>query len=104
MNTQVTSELKHLKKRYQPARWRTLELQLRVLNNSSSQTIIDFLLKNGESNVSEIYIGLRWEQSVASQHLAHLRRINVVKDERRGKFVYYDLNYEKLDAINSLKL
>ncbi|MCL4132917.1 UNVERIFIED_CONTAM: hypothetical protein GTU68_015212 [Idotea baltica] len=52
--------------------------------------------------VTDIYIKLRLEQSVASQHLAILRRAGVVITERQGKFIYYSLNNERLDQISKL--
>jgi len=52
--------------------------------------------------VTDIYIKLRLEQSVASQHLAILRRAGVVITERQGKFIYYSLNNERLEQISKL--
>ena len=45
---------------------------------------------------------LRIEQSVASQHLAILRRADIVNTTRDGKFIYYTLNEEKLRVIANL--
>jgi DNA-binding transcriptional ArsR family regulator len=39
------------------------------------------------------------EQSVASQHLAILRRANVVMTERDGKFIHYVLNPNRIAAV-----
>ena len=52
--------------------------------------------------VTDIYIKLRLEQSVASQHLAILRRAGVVATDRQGKFIYYSLNKERLVEIGNL--
>jgi len=52
--------------------------------------------------VTEIYIKLRIEQSIASQHLAILRRSGVVISKRTGKFIYYSLNKERLVEIGNL--
>lgn len=46
--------------------------------------------------VQEIYDSLGIEQSVASQHLRILRQANLVRTRRKGKFVYYLLDYAKL--------
>jgi len=51
-------------------------------------------------NVTDIYVKLRLEQSVASQHLAILRRANIVITDRDGKFIHYKLNYEKLTDVS----
>ncbi|MBC8034868.1 MAG: helix-turn-helix transcriptional regulator, partial [Chitinophagaceae bacterium] len=51
--------------------------------------------------VTEIYIQLRLEQSVASQHLAILRRAGIVKTEREGKFIFYILNSNRIAEIGN---
>ncbi len=77
-------------------------LVLRAVNHKLRQKIID-LLENGETmTVTDIYIKLRLEQSVASQHLAILRRAGVVDTERQGKFIYYSLNTNRLEQISNL--
>lgn len=55
-----------------------------------------------ESNkitVTDIYIKLRLEQSVASQHLAILRKAGFVKTSREGKYIYYSVNPERLNEV-----
>jgi DNA-binding transcriptional ArsR family regulator len=54
----------------------------------------------GRMTVTEIYVKLRLEQSVASQHLAILRKAGFVKTDRDGKFIYYSVNAERLDELN----
>ncbi len=46
--------------------------------------------------VHEIYVALNIEQSVASQHLRILRQANLVYTRRKGKFIYYLLDYGKI--------
>ena len=76
-------------------------LVLRAVNHKLRQRIID-LLEDGETmTVTDIYIKLRLEQSVA-QHLAILRRAGVVATDRQGKFIYYSLDKERLGQISSL--
>src|SRR5579863_10614413 len=74
-------------------------LILRALNHKLRQQIIRLLDENKKLTVTEIYIQLRLEQSVASQHLAILRRAGVVKTEREGKFIYYTVGFERLREI-----
>ena len=77
-------------------------LVLRAVNHKLRQRIID-LLEDGDSmTVTDIYIKLRLEQSVASQHLAILRRAGVVVTERQGKYIYYSLDKERQNQISSL--
>ncbi|MCE2656382.1 MAG: ArsR family transcriptional regulator, partial [Sediminibacterium sp.] len=50
--------------------------------------------------VTEIYVKLRLEQSVASQHLAILRRAGIVSTIREGKFIFYNVDYARLEQVN----
>ena len=77
-------------------------LVLRAVNHNLRQQIIDLLDENGKMNVTDIYVKLRLEQSVASQHLAILRKAGVVITVREGKFIHYSLNYNRLEQINEL--
>ena len=77
-------------------------LVLRAVNHKLRQRIIDLLEDNDTMTVTDIYIKLRLEQSVASQHLAILRRAGVVATERQGKFIYYSLDRERLSQISRL--
>jgi len=77
-------------------------LVLRAVNHKLRQRIIDLLENSQTMTVTDIYIKLRLEQSVASQHLAILRRAGVVLTERQGKFIYYSLDTDRLDQISRL--
>ncbi len=77
-------------------------LVLRAVNHPLRQSIIDLLDENGLMTVTDIYIKLRLEQSVASQHLAILRKAGVVKTQREGKFIYYTIVKERLEQITKL--
>jgi DNA-binding transcriptional ArsR family regulator len=72
---------------------------LRALNHKLRQQIIRLLDENKRLTVTELYIQLRLEQSVASQHLAILRRAGIVKTERHGKFIYYTINSNRIGEI-----
>ena len=76
-------------------------LILRALNHKLRQQVLKLLEEQSKLTVTEIYVQLRLEQSVASQHLAILRRAGIVKTQREGKFIYYLLNDQRLVAINS---
>ena len=84
------------------AELRKAVLVLRAINHKLRQRIIDLLEENESMTVTDIYIKLRLEQSVASQHLAILRRACVVNTERQGKFIHYSLNKERLGQISQL--
>ncbi len=74
-------------------------LTLRSINHPIRQRIIEMLKENKKMTVTQIYVKLRLEQSVASQHLAILRRVGVVNTKRDGKFIYYTLNKARLNEI-----
>jgi len=71
-------------------------LVLRAVNHKLRQQIMKLLHQHGKMTVTEIYVKLRLEQSVASQHLAILRKAGFVDTLRDGKFIYYSVNYERL--------
>ncbi len=77
-------------------------LVLRAVNHNLRQSIIELLNESDRMTVTEIYVKLRLEQSVASQHLAILRRAGVVNTDRDGKYIYYSLNPERLEEIGEL--
>lgn len=77
-------------------------LTLRAINHKLRKQIINLLEDNERLTVTEIYVKLRLEQSVASQHLAILRRAGVVKTTRDGKFIYYSLNKKRINEIVGL--
>lgn len=74
-------------------------MTLRAINHKLRQQIIKLLNENKTMKVTEIYVKLRLEQSVASQHLAILRRANIVITERDGKFIHYALNHERIASV-----
>lgn len=77
-------------------------LVLRAVNHDLRQSMINLLADNGQMTVTDIYVKLRLEQSVASQHLAILRRAGVVNTQRDGKYIYYSINPERLGQIRRL--
>lgn len=72
---------------------------LRAINHKLRQQIIKMLEEHKQMTVTEIYVKLRLEQSVASQHLAILRRAGIVITEREGKFIYYSLNTKRIAEV-----
>ncbi len=77
-------------------------LLIRSVDHKMRQHIIRLLYEFPKLTVTEIYLKLRLEQSIASQHLAILRRSGIVETKRTGKFIYYSLNQERLEAISAL--
>jgi len=75
-------------------------LVLRAINHKLRQQILKLIHQKERITVTEIYVKLRLEQSVASQHLAILRKAGFVNTERDGKFIYYSVNNQRLQDVN----
>jgi DNA-binding transcriptional ArsR family regulator len=73
---------------------------LRSINHKLRQQIIKLLEEHQKMTVTDIYVKLRLEQSVASQHLAILRRAGIVRTNREGKYIYYSLNLHRIGEIS----
>ena len=78
------------------------DLVIRALNHKLRLNILKMLSEKPKSPVTSIYVKLRLEQSVASQHLAIMRRAGIVKSEREGKFIYYSVNENRISDIQKL--
>lgn len=76
-------------------------LILRAINHKLRQQILKLIDEEGKMTVTDIYVRLRLEQSVASQHLAILRKAGFVKTERDGKFIYYSVNTQRMEEVNN---
>jgi ArsR family transcriptional regulator, virulence genes transcriptional regulator len=77
------------------------QMVLRALNHKLRMQIIQVIHQGGKVTVTDIYISMRLDQSVVSQHLAILRRVGIVKTQRSGKYVYYFINQERIDEIHN---
>lgn len=73
---------------------------LRAIAHPLRMQLLSFIDEQEKTNVKRIYKSLDLEQSSASQHLGILREAGLVRTEREGKFIFYTLNYEKIDQIN----
>lgn len=76
-------------------------LILRSVNHKLRQQIIKLINENKKMTVTDVYVRLRLEQSVASQHLAILRRAGILTTSRNGKHIYYMLNTHRLQEIGN---
>ncbi len=75
-------------------------LILRAVNHKLRQQMLKLIDENGRMTVTQLYLKLRLEQSVASQHLAILRKARLVKTVRNGKFIHYSINTKRLEELN----
>ncbi len=74
---------------------------LRAIAHPLRLTILEFIDNKKVINVNKIYNTLKLEQSITSQHLRILRNADLVDTKREGKFIYYSLNYEKIEQVNN---
>jgi DNA-binding transcriptional ArsR family regulator len=74
-------------------------LIFRAINHRLRLQIVRLLHENGRMTVTDIFVKLKLEQSVASQHLAILRKAGFVHALRNGKFIYYSVNYERINQV-----
>jgi DNA-binding transcriptional ArsR family regulator len=76
-----------------------------VVKSLSDENRLRILLSlgNGKKTVSKIVEEVNLSQSLVSHHLKELRRFLVVKDERKGLFVYYELADKRiLEVVETL--
>ncbi len=70
----------------------------KALGDPTRRAILS-LLKGGAMTAGDI--GARFDMTGAtvSHHLSVLREAGLIQDDRRGKYIYYDLNLSVLDEI-----
>ena len=75
---------------------------LRAVNHKLRQQMLAQIHTMQKVSVNELRFKLKLDQSVTSQHLALLRNAGFVLTERKGKFIYYSVNYYKLKQVEEL--
>lgn len=78
---------------------RQAALVIRAINHPLRQQMMQLLYRNGFLTVTELFTKMNLEQSVASQHLALLRRAGFVNTLREGKYIHYSVNEERLGQV-----
>lgn len=75
---------------------------LRAINNDFRQQILDVLHRHKQLTVTDIFVKLRIDQSVASQHLSVLRNAKLVNTTRDGKYIHYSVNYPRVEKLKQI--
>ncbi|MEI6407935.1 MAG: metalloregulator ArsR/SmtB family transcription factor [Bacteroidota bacterium] len=70
---------------------------MRALAHPLRMKILQFIDSKGTSCVNDIFAAMEIEQSIASQHLRILRLADLVHTRREQKFVFYSINYPKVE-------
>lgn len=81
---------------------RKAALIYRAINHPLRQQMLRLLHQKEKITVTELYVTLRIEQSVASQHLAILRQAGLVSTDRKAKNVFYAVNSQQLDHLQKI--
>jgi DNA-binding transcriptional ArsR family regulator len=76
-------------------------LVFRAVNHKLRQEIMRLIHDHSTLTVTQIYTRLKLQQSVASQHLAILRRVGFVNTKREGKQIFYSVNYTRLNDVTN---
>ena len=70
----------------------------KALSDSTRRKILN-LLKHGSLSAGEIRQHFDMTGATISHHLSILKDAGLVTDEKRGKYVYYELNLSVLEEI-----
>lgn len=73
---------------------------LRAVTHPIRMKILEFISQHPSTNVNKIYTSLQLEQSIASQHLRTLRDVGLVHAHRKGKYIHYTINFDKVSQID----
>ncbi|MBE6775046.1 MAG: winged helix-turn-helix transcriptional regulator [Ruminococcaceae bacterium] len=75
-----------------------LQNTLKALSDPTRREILN-LLKKGKMSAGDIVEKFPVSGAAISRHLSVLREADLIRDERNGKFIYYELNASVLEEI-----
>lgn len=75
-----------------------LQTTLRALSDPIRREILN-LLKEGKLSAGEIVEHFSVTGASISRHLSVLKEADLIRDQREGKFIYYELNASVLEEI-----
>ena len=75
-----------------------LQQTLKALSDPVRREILD-LLKTGRLSAGEICDHFDITAAAVSRHLSVLKDADLIRDDRRGKYIYYELNTSVLEEI-----
>jgi len=76
----------------------SFQATFKALSDPTRRAILD-LLKQGARTAGDIGAHFDMTGATVSHHLSVLKEAGLVSDERRGKFIYYELDLSVLDEI-----
>ena len=75
-----------------------LQTTLKALSDPTRREILN-LLKKRKMSAGEIVEKFSVTGAAVSRHLSVLKEADLIRDERDGKFIYYELNASVLEEI-----
>ena len=75
-----------------------LQQTMRALSDPIRREILN-LLKNGRMSAGDITAHFDVTGASISRHLSVLKEADLIRDERDGKFIFYELNASVLEEI-----
>lgn len=75
-----------------------IQQTLKALSDKTRQDILEFL-KQGAKSAGEISAQFGVSGATISHHLSVLKDAGLISDEKKGKFIYYELNMSVLDEM-----
>ena len=75
-----------------------LQQTLKALADPTRREILN-LLKDGKRSAGEISEQFDISAAAVSRHLSVLKEADLIRDDRRGKFIFYELNASVLEEI-----
>ncbi|MDD4842964.1 MAG: autorepressor SdpR family transcription factor [Anaerotignum sp.] len=77
-----------------------IQQTLKAISDPSRREILD-LLKSGGKTAGEIGQHFQATGATVSHHLSVLKNAGLIMDEKKGKFIYYELNMTVFQEILS---
>ena len=75
-----------------------MQQTLKALSDPVRREILD-LLKSGRMSAGEITGHFDITAAAISRHLSVLKEADLIRDDRQGKYIYYELNASVLEEI-----
>jgi len=75
---------------------------LRAICNPTRIKILSIIDKNPGKSVTNIHTKLKLEQTIVSNHLKILKKVQLLDMERDGTYIYYSINYDQVKKVNEL--
>lgn len=76
----------------------SIQNTLKALSDPTRREILG-MLKKGRLSAGEIVDNFPVSGAAVSRHLSVLKEADLIRDEREGKYIYYELNASVLEEI-----